>query len=485
MKILYISLLILIGIIASQTLYHPFSLIVMVLSAVGGFCVALSKSWNVILKLGNLTWTQSDFCRHFLITGDTGSGKTTSGFHPILVQITQNVPNWGGLVLGVKGDESQFIRELAEAHGREHDLIEFQVRPPDQSSNWKPPHRYNLLSNRKISWMTHAKAIIDIAASLTEGTQHPFFRSTAQQALATGFEVLDELGYPVTLTRAYELLTSKDRAAAYVKLLLKKEPTEKRKQLAEYLQSVLTKAQAYEQREATEGTLRGYLGYFLDSDVAEVFSSDEPNTFSMSEVDQGAIITLSMPQTLQTERRYIQTYLKILFYYHSLQRFDKSSEERKNENLLLLVADEFQAIATASEDGIADHNVIDRIRAANTALIAGMQSEVSLDPVIGQNKREVLSLNMRSRLVFRGADEKGAVASANFIGKRSIWKKTKTSKPLGVITTSKREEQEFYVKPSKITRLPDHTVIIVHPSKKFIRKKTTPVDGSGERYQWY
>lgn len=480
-KLLCIS----ICIVVALQLPYPTNKFAIIITAIGGFCVVCTKPRKVILKFGKLTWTQEELCRHIMITGDTGSGKTSSGFHPVLVQLTRNVPNWGGLVLGVKGDEPRFIKELAQAHGRTNDLIEIQVRPPNQSTKWNPPHRYNLLSNRDIPWMTHAQAIIDIAASLTEGTQHAFFRSTAQQALAVAFEALDELGYPVTLSRAYDLLTSQQNAAKYIQPLLRKNASDKQKKLASHIQSILTKARAHEQREATEGTLRSYLGYFLNSDIADVFSSDQPNTFSFSELEQGAIITLSMPQSLQTERRYIQTYLKILFYYHALQRFDKSPEQRRRENLLLLVADEFQSIATASEDGTADHNVIDRIRAANTVIIAGLQSEISLDPAISQTKREVLSLNMRSRIIFRGADEKGTTASANFIGKRTIWKQTRTSKPFGVVATARRQEQEFYVKPCQITRLPDHTAILVHPSKKYIRKRITPLDGCGKPYAWY
>ena len=81
------------------------------------------KKRKVILRIGSLTWTREEFCRHFLITGDTGSGKTTSGLNPILVQITQNVPNWGGLVLGSKGTEHHFIRDLLHHHGRASDHV--------------------------------------------------------------------------------------------------------------------------------------------------------------------------------------------------------------------------------------------------------------------------------------------------------------------------------------------------------------------------
>ena len=289
----------------------------------------------------------------------------------------------------------------------------------------------------------------------------------------------------MTLARAYEILTSKETALAYIKPFIKADATPEQKKLARFFQTNFTEAQAYEQREGIVATITTYLGFFMQSDVAKVFCSDEPNTFSMDEISRGTVITLSMPQTLATERRYIQTYLKMLFYIHALRRLDKPKAARRDENMLLLVADEFQSLVTSSDDGISDYNVIDKVREANAALIAGMQSELSADPVIGANKRKVLSLNLRSRFIFRAADSDGAQASADFIGKQTVYKRTRSSKPLGSVTTSKREEQEYYIKPAKLLRLKDHTAVIVHPSKRYIKKKIVPNDGAGHAYDWY
>jgi Type IV secretion-system coupling protein DNA-binding domain len=449
-----------------------------------GVLTLLKKPRRVILRFGSLTWTRQEICRHVLITGDTGAGKTTSGFHPILVQLTKSEPSWGGLVLGVKGDEHRFISELLSAHGRSQDLIHLQVRPESESTHWQPPHRYNLLSDRSLPWMTHAKAIVDIASSMTDGHQSAFFRPMAQIALAQAFELLDALQLPVTLTRAYELLTSQDSATQALKAL-KRNSSGKHEKLVEFFESTFVNAKAYEQREAVEGTIKTYLGFFLDPDVANVFSSNEPNTFSLNEIDQGAVITITMPQRLVSERRYIQTYLKILFYFHALRRYDKAPALRKGENLLLLVADEFQDLVTASEDGISDHKIVDRIRGAGAAIIAGMQSELSADPVIGSTKREVLTLNMRTRFIFRSADIKGATESANFLGKREIWKKTHSSRPMQTATISRRKDEDYFIKPAKLMRLRDHTAIIAHPSKRFVNIRLKPIDGNGKVYSWY
>lgn len=472
------------GIIASF-LQAPYNFAAFLLSAAGGYCVLLVKTRRVILRFGRLTWTLEEVVQHILITGSVGCGKTTSGFHSILFQLTKNVPNWGGLVLGVKGNESEFVRELLQHHHRQHDLIELVVRPEDASTHWEPPHRYNLLSDRRIPWMTHAKIIIDIAASMTSGQQHAFFRPMAQIALKNAFELIDMHGLPVTLKRVYEVLTSQETAARYIKPFTKATATEEQREIARFFQTHFTEAKANEQREAVSATIATYLEFFINSDIAKVFCSDEPNTFSFDEMDRAAVVTLSVPQTLATERQYIQTYLKILFYVHALRRLDKPQAQRGDENLLLLVADEFQGVATESSDGISDFNVIDRIREAKAALIAGMQSELSVDPVIGKEKRKVLSLNLRTRIAFRAADPEGAQATADFIGKRTVWKKTKSSKPMGTITTSRRKEQEHYLKPEKLLRLKDHQATIIHPSKRHLTKRIAPLDSRGETYSWF
>ncbi|MBB5353924.1 type IV secretory pathway TraG/TraD family ATPase VirD4 [Haloferula luteola] len=182
-----------------------------------------------------------------------------------------------------------------------------------------------------------------------------------------------------------------------------------------------------------------------------------------------------MPQSLATERRYIQTYLKILFYTHALRRYDLDPSERDRRNLLLLVADEFQDIITTSEDGVSDHKVIDRIRGAGACIIGGMQSELSADPAIGEKKRKVLTLNMRTRFIFRAADQEGATTSADFIGKHKVWKRSISTKDLGSRTVTRHQALEYRIESSKLMTLPNHKAVIVHPSKATVSRTIHPL----------
>lgn len=105
---------------------------------------------RVVVRLAGFSWTRGDFCRGWLITGDTGSGKTPSGITPLLFQVFQNEPTWGGLCIDDKGQYWETLSQMAKHFGREDDLILLQVRPDGAGSSWQPRHTYNLTSDRSI-----------------------------------------------------------------------------------------------------------------------------------------------------------------------------------------------------------------------------------------------------------------------------------------------------------------------------------------------
>lgn len=161
--------------------------------------------------------------------------------------------------------------------------------------------------------------------------------------------------------------------------------------------------------------------------IAEVFSPVQGSTFAFSDIDKGRIVLVTMPQAFQTERRYVNTFLKLLFYSHALRRFDKPAPQRAMDNVLILWADEAQRFMTASDDGTSDYNCVDVIREAGATIVAAAQSTTSLVPPLGNDKAKVLTLNLRNRLVFRSADEADAVQAADFLGKK-CWRRTGPAK---------------------------------------------------------
>jgi hypothetical protein len=80
--------------------------------AFSGILLAFIAAWllfvprnrkGYVARLGGLKWKRNQFCRGWLITGDTGSGKTSSGINQLAHQVFQNEPHWGGLCVDEKG----------------------------------------------------------------------------------------------------------------------------------------------------------------------------------------------------------------------------------------------------------------------------------------------------------------------------------------------------------------------------------------------
>jgi len=72
--------------------------------ALGFFALLVpERQPGVVAALKGLRWKRSQFGRGWLITGDTGSGKTSSGVNQLAHQVFRSEPHWGGLCIDEKG----------------------------------------------------------------------------------------------------------------------------------------------------------------------------------------------------------------------------------------------------------------------------------------------------------------------------------------------------------------------------------------------
>lgn len=456
----------------------------------GGIVLALLAVWllfgprkgSFAARLGGLTWKRSQFCRGWLITGDTGSGKTSSGINQLAHQVFKNEPTWGGLCIDEKGVYWETLAAMARHYDREHDLIHLQIRANDTDTEWTPPNRYNLTGDRSIPFTTYAKFVVDTATSLGQCGDKGFFKSQAQTHIAHALEMLFELNRPVTLRGAFELLSDRELLEEEMENLESLLETPRREAVyAHFANRFLT--QPDKQLGGVRETIANYLQYFLTPEVAEVFCTNE-STFDFAAIDQGKIILTTMPQKFQTERRYVNTFLKLLYYNHALRRFDKSKSERAKDNLLILWADEAQRFMTASEDGTSDYNCVDVIREAGTTVVAAAQSTTSLVPPLGNDKAKVLTLNLRNRMIFRAADEADAVQAADFLGKKRVVKRS-WGYSAGKQNTNYSETEEHKIKPHKLRNLRDHECVLVHCERGFRRVTLPPLESDGTVSKWF
>jgi hypothetical protein len=440
------------------------------------------KQKSRVARLGRLTWRRNQFCRGWLITGDTGSGKTSSGINQLAHQVFQNEPTWGGLCIDEKGVYWETLAAMAKHHHREHDLIHLQIRPDDSDTQWTPPYYFNLVGDRSIPFMSYAKFIVDTAASLGQGGDKGFFKSQAQTHIAHALELLYELKCPVTLLAASKLLSNRKLLEEELENLSFLGELPRRTAVIDHFTNRLLN-QPEEQLGGVRETTANYLQCFLTPEVAEVFCA-ETSTFDFTEIDKGKIICVTMPQKFQTERRYVNTFLKLLFYSHALRRFDKSKAERANDNLLILWADEAQRFMTASEDGTSDYNCVDVIREAGATIVAAAQSTTSLIPPLGNDKSKVLTLNLRNRMIFRSADEADAVQAADFLGKKLVMKRSWGSSA-GKRNVNYSETEEHKIKSYKLRKLRDHECVLVHCENGFRQITLPPLEANGMIAKWF
>ena len=440
------------------------------------------KQKSHVARLGRLTWRRNQFCRGWLITGDTGSGKTSSGINQLAHQVFQNEPTWGGLCIDEKGVYWETLAAMAKHYHREHDLIHLQIRPDDSVAQWTPPYYFNLTGDRSIPFMSYAKFIVDTASSLGQGGDKGFFKSQAQIHIAHALELLHELKRPVTLLAAAGLLSNRKLLEEELENLSFLGELPRRTAVLDHFTNRLLN-QPEEQLGGVRETTANYLQCFLTPEVAEVFCA-ETSTFDFTEIDKGKIICVTMPQKFQTERRYVNTFLKLLFYNHALRRFDKSKSERANNNLLILWADEAQRFVTASEDGTSDYNCVDVIREAGATIVAAAQSTTSLIPPLGNDKSKVLTLNLRNRMIFRSADEADAVQAADFLGKKLVMKRSWGSSA-GKRNVNYSEIEEHKIKSYKLRKFRDHECVLVHCERGFRRVTLPPLEADSTTAKWF
>ncbi len=440
-----------------------------------------------LLQFGKLRWDESNL-GHILVLGQTGKGKTVSAITNILTQLTKNCPHWGGMILGVKGNEHHFIEGLFKNNGRNGDVKVLQVKP-EGAQNWSPPFRINLTGDKRLPWSSYASMIIDTGKALSGDKGDSFWADTAEQCITHAFVLLEGLGQPPTIPEVYKLLMAEgpEIGKAVVEFCEKKgELNEQDIATMSYFESVFINAKAREQLEGTKGTLKRYLGFFINPEIAEVFCSENPN-LEMKDLDKGVVIATSIPQRYVKERKYIHTLIKALGYNHGLLRFDQEAidaEYIKKCNRLIFIFDEAQEVITASETGMGDHTIADRIRSAKVNLVFSMQSSRSPDSKIGREKRENLINHFGTRFIFQLGEQTEAKDLSSFLGDAKQRKITRSRGKTGG-NRSVVMEYKPRVEPVVLMSLDAHQCLITNPSKDFHLTNLAPLDTTGIIPSWY
>jgi type IV secretory pathway TraG/TraD family ATPase VirD4 len=292
-----------------------------------------------------------------------------------------------------------------------------------------PPLRLNLLADPLVPWATYAKILVDTATAAGQRGGHAFFKETARDIITHSMHALDVAGLAVTLDNIYDVICVSARTKELVTALNEtakpnSDASELRRHAATILQGYFAdfERQPPEQKSGTVYTVANFLRPYRPAEIAEVFSSNEPN-FSLAEVDLGKLICLSIPQVFQVERKYLNLLCKQLFFLHAFRRFDLEPAELRARNLISLVLDEGQKTTLVSEDGFSDHLTVDELREAGVSLITATQTPLSFYASFEtERKADVFMANLRTQIHFRAADEQGAKMLSQKMGGRELRK---------------------------------------------------------------
>lgn len=431
----------------------------------------VADRWEVVLEFAHFRWTRDKLNRHFFISGETGSGKTT-GMNQLLAALIRRDPRLGGLVMANKGDEWFYLEWLAKKYGRQRDIIRLRPRAADDPGG-TPLERLNVTGDTRFPFTTRARILVDTAAALNPKDERSFFKIKGAAHIGRALELLTELKRPVTPMNAYMLLTVPTELQAALNALAELDPTPRRQQLADVLEQSYLKHEAKEQRAGEVGTSQNYLEYLGTPEIAEVFSSNDPDTCSISDVDKGKILCIDVPEDYSTERKYVFTVVKLLIYRHALRRYSLPDYQRYRLNQLIYCGDEFATAITASYDGTSDYNVVDKLRDCWLTLIISSQAFESLIPPQTKEQADVLLLNLKNLVMYRAASETDALRCANALGKRWVERSTRTVHQDHTAYTYQRAE-EFRIKPHEFRSLPDHTAVVRHCTNGYKKVSLRP-----------
>lgn len=420
-----------------------------------------SKS-SVVLKLWGLEWTRDEACCHFFITGATGTGKTARAVVPIVHGLRSTLPDTGILAVDSKGALWKPLEAMAQSLRQENTLRLIRVRPTHVApGKWVPPLRLNLLGDPNVPWSTYAKMIVDTATAAGQKGGQSFFKETARDVITHAMHALEAAELPVTLANVHDAICISTETALLLARLGER-PGPAAEIERQYFKDFAE--QPPEQKSGTVYTVANFLRPYTPPDIRQVVCSTTPN-FTLAEVDAGRIICLSVPQTYQVERRYLNLLCKQLFFLHAFRRFDLQPDELRQRNVIVLVLDEGQKTTLVSEDGFSDHLTVDELREAGVCLISATQTPLSLYAAFETpNKADVFMANLRTQIHFRAADEKGAKILSEKMGGREI-RKYSGGVSSGRTSRNWQPMDEPWFKPQLLLALPPGRALIKHPRR--------------------
>src|SRR6266545_5428755 len=268
-------------------------------------------SWLVLPEKGLYTG--------ILITGATGSAKTSAAQYPFTAQLI-HLPTgdatrkMGGLIIDAKGNYADFVRDQCAHAGRLPDYYEVSLTSGV---------RWNIVGRPDLNAAALGGYIADMIENV-QGTSlaDPFWHQEAKDLASQVIRVLRLAeGREPTMASLYRAATSYEAFEEYVKLAEKRVNTpEQHEELGSikfWLEAKAAKLDA-KLRASIAAGLNGVCSLFDDPAIREVFAPD-PKAENFrgfdSLIEQGQIVALRVPKSqLKTVSTIVGTMTKLNFF---------------------------------------------------------------------------------------------------------------------------------------------------------------------------
>jgi len=301
-------------------------------------------------------------CRHTLIVGKTGSGKTTRVLLPMLFEDLRD-PERTVVVIDAQATETErIVRAASRFRGRDVRVIYFNPVDPERSVRWNP-----------IGGVTEKSEAHDLANTLCSSVEQgkgdsPYFRQQATKYLSALIRATNkDTGGKGSLAGINELL---DNGASAVRQLANRTSTAELKLLADALEG------GNRNFETSMSEISNVLLPCVDSRVCETTSTSDLQ-FSELE-DKPCVVLLTIPEEHVSRLRPI-----LNAFVHRLFHFVMECGQKRGGTLLRpvsLFCDEFASAIGELPDF---HLRANTLRKRGLAITAAVQTGRQIDEVYG------------------------------------------------------------------------------------------------------
>lgn len=339
--------------------------------------------------------------QNFLISGTTGSGKTSSAMYPFTKQLIEYcTPKIGMLILDVKGNFHKQVKRFCNIYDRENDLIIIEIGGK---------YKYNPLHKPNLSPMALANRLKTILLLFSENNSDSYWLDKAEQAICEAIKIcrLYNNNY-VNFLELHKIITDKEYYNSKISII--RDLFHKNKLSEKDSYDILTALNFFEKEfnnldprvlSILKSEITRITNLFIsDLDILNTFCSkniEDLNFTGFNEVIKNnkiVVLNINIAKNKNLSK-IIAAYLKLDFQDEVLQ-----SIENNDIHTTAFICDEYHEYVTSN-----DTNFFALSREAKCINIIATQSYTSiLNTLKNEYSTKVIIQNLINKLWFRTDD---------------------------------------------------------------------------------